>query len=57
MELRNSKISYPFSQKQWKIVMKFSGMIDLSIGVCMWVCGCCPSLPVQTGSDKRNRKF
>jgi hypothetical protein len=36
---------------------KFSGMVDLSNGVCTWVCGYRPSLPVQTGSDKRNGKF
>ena len=46
-----------FSETVKDRVTKFSGMVDLSIGVCTWVCGCRPSLPVQTGSDKRNRKF
>ena len=46
-----------FSETVKDRVTKFSGMVDLSIGVCTWVCGCRPSLPVQTGSDKRNQKF
>ena len=46
-----------FSETVKERVTKFSRMVDLSIWVCTWVCGCRPSLPVQTGSDKGNRKF
>ena len=46
-----------FSETVKDRVKKFSEMSDLSIGMCKWVCGCRLSLPVQTGSDKINRKF
>jgi hypothetical protein len=46
-----------FSETVRDSVKKFSGMSDRSIGVCKWVCGCRPSLPIQTGSDKKIENF
>jgi hypothetical protein len=54
MKLRNSKIAFPFSQKQWKIVMKFSGMIDLSIALCN---GRLSMSAVTSGRHRKWKKF
>ena len=46
-----------FSETVKDRVMKFSGIKDLSIWVCKFGWQRLPSLPVVTGSEKRNREF
>jgi hypothetical protein len=55
--LKKSFCPTVFSDTVKDRVTNFPGMVDLLIGVCLWVCGCHPSLLVQTESDKKIENF